>query len=225
MMGDPRDRLPSAVKNLSELRAFLDDPGMLAALSPDGWANRATKLAIEAGFERDRAVSLMRDYIAPSLDTTISAISYGVMRFAQAPDQWAKLRADRSLTKNAVEEMVRLNTPIKSLSRYVASEVEVGGVVLPEGSRVMMVFGAANRDSARFENPDAFDIERNTKGHMGFGHGVHACLGMHLARLEMTLLFDALADRIERFEQTGEPVPAANSSIYSLERLPLRVHV
>lgn len=224
MMGDPRDRREAARQNMGELRAFLDDPGMLSALSPDGWANRATRLAIEAGFERDRAISLMRDYIAPSLDTTISAISYGVMRFAQAPDQWTKLRENRSLMKNAIEEIVRLNTPIKTLSRYVAEDVAVGGAVLPEGTRVMMLFGAANRDPERFENPDDFDIERNTRGHMGFGHGVHACLGMHLARVEMDCLFNALADRIERFELMGDPVPAANSTIYSLERLPLRVH-
>lgn len=88
----------------------------------------------------------------------------------------------------------------------------------------MMAFGAANRDPERFEDPDAFDIERRIRGHVGFGHGVHVCLGMHLARLEMDCLFNALADRIERLELTGPPVPATNSSIHSLAELPVRVH-
>ncbi|MDE0521057.1 MAG: cytochrome P450, partial [Boseongicola sp.] len=165
----------------------------------------------------------MRDYIAPSLDTTISAIGYGVMLFARNPDQWDKLRQDRSLVRNAIEEVVRLNTPIKTLSRLVENDVEVGGSTLPKGSRTMMMFGAANRDPSKFEDPDAFDIERNARGHVGFGHGTHACLGVHLARLEMNCLFNALADRIERFELIGEPVPGKISVIHSLRRLMVRV--
>lgn len=223
MMGDPRDRRDAALSGMAELRQFLNDPGMLSTLSPHGWASRATSLAIEAGIEPGRAVSLMRDYIAPSLDTTISAISYGIKLFADSPEQWTKLRADRSLMRNAIEEIVRLSTPIKTLSRLVDQDVELDGVQLPAGTRVMMIFGAANRDPARFENPDDFDIERKMRGHVGFGHGVHVCLGMHLARLEMDSLFNALADHIERFELTGPPVAALNSVIHALEHLPVRV--
>jgi len=131
MMGDPRGRRDTAVKNLGELRRFLDDPEMLDSLNPDGWARRATTAAVEAGVEPERAISLMRDYIAPGLDTTIAAISYGIMMFAEHPEQWTKLRADRSLVRNAIEEIVRLGTRIKSLSRYVAEEVEIGGATLP----------------------------------------------------------------------------------------------
>jgi len=166
----------------------------------------------------------MRDYIAPSLDTTIAAISHGVMLFAQHPEQWTKLRDNRSLVRNAIEEIVRLSTPIKTLARYVARDVDLEGSRLEKGSRAMMVFGAANRDPKKFERPDAFDIERNIKGHVGFGHGVHVCLGMHLARLEMDELFNALADRVERFELTSQPVQAVNSVIHSLASLPVRIH-
>lgn len=223
LMGDPRDRRDTAVRNLGELRQFLDDPEVLNGLSTDGWANRATRMAAEAGMEHRKAISLMRDYIAPSLDTTISAIGYGVMLFARNPDQWDKLRQDRSLVRGAIEEVVRLNTPIKTLSRLVDEDAEVGGTRLPKGSRTMMMFGAANRDPSRFEDPDHFDIERNTRGHVGFGHGTHACLGMHLARLEMNCLFNALADRVERFELIEEPVPGKISVIHSFRRLMVRI--
>ena len=222
LMGDPRARRDSAIADLKELRRFLENPETLQSLSPGGWASRATELGIQSGMEPARAAELMRDYIAPSLDTTISAIGYAVMLFAKHPDQWSKLRADRTLIRNAIEEIVRLNTPIKAFTRYVTQDCLVEGVTLRKGSRVLMVFGAANRDPAKFEDPDRFDISRHARGHVGFGHGVHACLGMHLARLEITSLLNALADRVERFALTGPVVPSVNSSIHSLASVPVR---
>lgn len=201
----------------------MENPDTLDNRSTDGWARRATQLGIEAGMEPARASELMRDYIAPSLDTTISAIGYGMMLFAQNPEQWARLRRDRTLMRNAIEEIVRLNTPIRAFTRYVESDASVAGVALHAGSRVLMVFGAANRDAAKFPNPDKFDIERKTTGHVGFGQGVHACLGMNLARLEMECLFNALADRVQRIELAGEIVPGINSTIHSMASVPVRV--
>ena len=225
LMGNPGDRRSAAVDDLKNLRRFLENPDTLESLSSDGWANRATRRGIEEGMEPARAAELMRDYIAPSLDTTISAIGYAMMLFAKFPEQWEKLRADRTLVRNAIEEVVRLNTPIKAFSRFVAEDIEVAGVQLPKNKRVLMVFGAANRDPSRFPDPDKFDIERNVRGHVGFGHGVHACLGMHLARLEMTCLFNALADRIKRIELNGAVVPSINSTIHSLASVPVRAIV
>ena len=115
LMGDPGDRRAAAVEDMKALRGFLEDPRTLDGLDPDGWAQRAAGKGIEAGIAPKKAVELMRDYIAPSLDTTISAIGYGVRLFAENPDQWAMIRDDRSLIKNAIEEIVRLNTPIPRL--------------------------------------------------------------------------------------------------------------
>ncbi len=222
LMGDPRNRKQQALDRMGQLRGFLDDPAMMAALPENGWASRATRRGLEAGFDPKRAGTLMRDYIAPSLDTTISAIGYAIYLFAQNPDQWARLRADRSLMKNAIEEIVRLNTPIRAFSRYLLDDVEIGGVALDKGTRVLVVYGAANRDPARFEDPDRFDITRDVRGHVGFGQGVHACLGMHLARMEMASLFNALADRVTGFELTGPPVAAKNSTISAFAQVPVR---
>ena len=223
LMGDPRDRRDTAIADLKELRRFLENPDTLGALSSGGWANRATALGIESGMDPARAAELMRDYIAPSLDTTISAIGYAVMLFAKYPDQWTKLRNDRGLMRNTIEEVVRLNTPIKAFTRYVTEDTEVEGVALAKGARVLMVFGAANRDPEKFGDPHRFDIERHARGHVGFGHGVHACLGMHLARLEISSLFNALADRIGRFELNGPVIASVNSSIHSLTSVPVKV--
>ena len=225
LMGDPRTRGDDARQRLAALRAFLDDPSVLAGLHPDGWARRATQRGIADGMDPGRAVELMRDYIAPSLDTTISAIGYAIHLFSNAPAQWARLRADRTLIANAVEEVVRLNTPIRAFSRYVAEDVELAEVSIPKGARVLVVFGAANRDPQKFADPDRFDITRETRGHVGFGHGKHTCLGMHLARLEITALLEALADRVERFEALAPPEPALNATIHAFARVPVRAHL
>jgi len=222
LMGDPKERRDDAIARLKRLRAFLEDADTLDNLSPDGWARRATQLGVESGMEPARAVELMRDYIAPSLDTTISAIGYGIKLFADNPDQWTLLRENRDLMRNAIEEIVRLNSPIRAFTRVVTRDTELAGVTLHEGLRVLIVYGAANRDSQRFDNPDQFDITRKTIGHVGFGQGVHACLGMNLARLEISCLLDALADRVERFELVGPIEHAANSTIHALASLPVR---
>ncbi len=223
LMGDPGDRRDRAVSDLQEMRAYLDHPTTLDALDPDGWAQRATGRGIEAGIAPAKAVELMRDYIAPSLDTTISAIGYGVRLFAENPDQWRRIREDRSLIRNAIEEIVRLNTPIRAFTRKLAEGVEVAGVPLAKDERVLMVFGAANRDPDRFPDPDRFDVTRDVRGHVGFGHGVHACLGMHLARLEMTCLFNALADRVEQFAPNGPTAPVINATIHAHASAPVKV--
>ena len=223
LMGDPKDRREHAVENLKRLRGFLEADETLDNLSNDGWAQRATRLGIESGMAPARAAELMRDYIAPSLDTTISAIGYGIKLFAEHPEQWQKLRANRDLMRNAIEEIVRLNTPIRAFTRYMKEDKSVAGTFLKKGTRVLIVYGAANRDASRFPEPHRFDIERKTIGHVGFGQGVHACLGMNLARLEMSCLIDALADNVEQFELAGEIVPSLNSTIHSYQSVPVKV--
>ena len=222
LMGDPGERRADAQARLGQMRAFLEDPQTHDRLTPDGWARQATEKGIAAGIPPARAMELMRDYIPPSLDTTISAIGFAIHLFARHPDQWHKLRADRSLIKNAIEEIVRLNTPIRAFTRHVAETTTVAGVKLTGGSRVLVVFGAANRDPAHFPDPDRFDITRTTRGHLGFGHGVHSCLGMHLARLEISCLLNALADRVTGFEATGPAIPAVNATIHAFAQVPVR---
>ena len=223
LMGDCKDRRPKALHDLGEMRAYLAQHGQREKLAPGGWARRIFDLGPDAGIAADRCAELMRDYINPSLDTTISAIGFGIKLFADHPDQWDALRADPSLLKNAIEEIVRLNTPIRGFTRYVAEDFEVGDVMLVKGSRVLVVWGAANRDFTKFENPDRFDITRNTRGHLGFGYGVHACMGMHLARLEMAELFGALLTRVRRFRLTGDCISAANATIRAYAAVPVEV--
>jgi cytochrome P450 len=108
------------------------------------------------------------------------------------------LRRDPSLIPNATNEAVRLGSPIRSLTRTVVRDYELGGVLLPAGARVMVVYASANRDERKFADPHQFDVTRVRADHVGFGYGIHACAGMHLARLEMNSLLSALVARVAR---------------------------
>ncbi|WP_183099058.1 cytochrome P450 [Nocardioides pelophilus] len=166
---------------------------------------------------------LLVDYLAPSIDTTLSAIASALYLFAQHPDQWQRLRADRSLLPNAINEVVRLESPLRAFSRKVAADVTLAGVALPAGSRVLVLYASANRDELVWESPDEFDITRDASQQLGFGHGTHGCAGQGLARLETRAVLGHLLDRVERLELTGEPVWAVNNIIHRLEHLPLEL--
>ncbi len=218
-------RSVDAFDDLRGLQQFLAEEGRPDRLKEGGLARRIFEEAPAKGFSQDEAAQLMRDYINPSLDTTISALGFAAYHFAKDPAQWDILRHDPSLIPNAVEEIVRLSTPIRAFSRFVAEDYAMSGVTLPQGSRVIVVYASANRDPRVFENPDMFDVTRNVRKHVGFGHGVHMCMGLHLARLEMRSVLASMLKRVTRWALDGAPVVAMNNTIRAFERLPVRVQV
>lgn len=166
---------------------------------------------------------LMVDYLAPSIDTTLSAIASALHLFASHPDQWRALQADPSLLPNAVNEVVRIMSPLRAFARKVARDVELAGAHLPAGRRVLVIYSSANRDEREWTNPDEFDIKRDATRQLGFGHGAHGCAGQGLARLETQAILAALLQRIDRIELAGEPTWAVNNIIYRYEHLPLQL--
>jgi cytochrome P450 len=144
----------------------------------------------------------------------------GLLLFAQNPQEWQKVRADRKLLKSAVYEIMRLASPAQYFNRTVTRDVVLGGVSIPAGSRVLMMFGSANRDETVFPDPDRFDVERNPTNMVSWGGGKHACLGKALARMELTALFDVLADHYESF-QAGEYSYEINNNTRGLHYLEL----
>jgi cytochrome P450 len=129
-------------------------------------------------------------------ETTYRSSSNLLFGLLSQPDQLAAVRADRDLVPQAIEEALRWETPALTIVRTAAEDVELGGVRIPSGGLVAVSLGAANRDPGRYPDPDAFDIFREDKQHISFGDGVHRCLGMHLARLEMRMLLNAVLDRL-----------------------------
>jgi cytochrome P450 len=172
---------------------------------------------------RADAAALMVDYLAPSLDTTISATSSALLAFAEYPEQWQRLRADPALISNAVNEVLRFESPLRAFSRKVAVATEIAGVRLTPGDRVLVLYSSANRDELFWDDPDVFDISRDATRHLAFGHGAHNCAGQGLARMETVAMLSALATRVERIELAGVPRWSRNNVIRGLSSLPVRL--
>lgn len=160
-------------------------------------------------------------------ETTVNLISSGVRALIDHPDQMELLRTDPSLLPEAVEEFLRYETPNNLASpRYTTAPVPIAGVVIPEGEFVMVSLMGANRDGAHFPEPDRLDITRRARTHMGFGHGVHYCVGAPLARLEGEIAFGHLLDRFSRIELAVDPAELRwrqSTSMHGLDALPLRM--
>jgi cytochrome P450 len=204
-VGPMNERARNAMPVVSEMMQYARTHAVLGKLKPGSWAE-AIHHAAAAGEVPSEAVPVMMiDYMGPSLDTTIFGISSGVWLFANYPDQWDLVRNDPSLIPAAIDEILRMEAPIQDFSRYVARDYDMDGVSLPEGSRAIIFYGAANRDPRQFPHPDRFDVRRDNAGrHMAFGAGPHMCLGMNLAKLEMQALFTALARKVTRFHIEAE---------------------
>ena len=155
-------------------------------------------------------------------ETTRHVLSEGLHALCTHNDQRDRLRDDRSLLPSAVEEMLRWVSPIKSMSRRVMCDTRLGGQELREGDDVLLFYPSANRDAAHFEDPFRFDIERDPNHHIAFGFGHHFCLGNALARLELTVFFDRLLDRLPDIALAEGPTPRrASSFISGFEALPV----
>jgi cytochrome P450 len=166
---------------------------------------------------------LMIDYIAPSLDTTISAISNALYLFATHPEQWQLIRDDPTLIPNAVNEVIRYEAPLRAFSRKAVADTEISGITIPAGARVLVMYASANRDEREWDAPEEFDIRRDATRQLGFGQGTHACAGQGLARLETTAMLHALAERVQRIDLTGPPTWAVNNIIRRHDRLPIKL--
>jgi len=225
LFGPENERAKAAFDDLRDLKAFLDEYGTPEKLKPGGWAQRIFQVGAERGIPFETCAQLMRDYINPSLDTTISSTGQAIKFFADAPDQWALVRERPELIPNAVEEVVRLASPIRAFTRFVTEDAEIAGVPIPQGARVMVMYASANRDERKFADPDRFDVTRDVHDHLGFGSGVHMCMGMHLARLEIVSLLQSLARRVKTIALAGEPVVAMNNTIRAYASLPVVVEV
>jgi len=140
--------------------------------------------------------SFLRLLLPAGVETTYRASGSLLFGLLTNPDQLQAVVADRSLLPQAIEEAIRWEPPVTLILRRSMKETELAGVKIPAGADVALFLGAANRDERKYSDPDKFDIFRESKQHVGFGFGVHVCLGMHLARMETRVALNALFDRV-----------------------------
>jgi cytochrome P450 len=160
-------------------------------------------------------------------ETTVNLLSGSMLLLLQNPGEFDRVRGDRSLVPLLVEEALRLQSPIQGFPRLATVDTEVGGVPIPAGSQVLLMVGAANRDSAQFDAPDVLDLRaRRSPGHIAFGHGPHFCVGAALSRLEAEIAFNQLLDRFSTItlqDPAFEPTYADNLMLRGLTSLPVRL--
>jgi cytochrome P450 len=194
-----------------------------AALPSGSMAAGVMDAAARGSIEASRCPMLIVDYLAPSLDTTISALGNALWLFATHPDQWQRLRSDPTRVSRAFNEALRLESPISCFSRVATSDTALAGVDIPAGARILVSYASANRDERRWPRAEEFDIERESAAHLAFGHGAHACVGMGLARLEGVAVLSSLVQRVGTIELAGTPTRKVNNLIRSFQSLPVTV--
>jgi cytochrome P450 len=198
----------SAQEHFAEMREYLraliatrrGDPGddLLSAMI--GAADQENRLSEDEIFSN--ATFLM----TAGHETATNMLSNGVLSLLRHPDQLARLRRDRSLIASAVEEILRFESPVQMTSRRALADAELAGRRVKAGDALQLFLGAANRDPARFPDPDRFDIARRDNRHVAFGFGPHFCLGAALARAELRIALDHLLDRLPGLELTADEV-------------------
>jgi cytochrome P450 len=221
-LGPMNERTAAAGQGLLDMLAFAHEVAR-SELPPRSMAAGILDAAARGDIEDSRCPMLMIDYLAPSLDTTISALGNAVWLLSTHPDQWQRLRDDPSRVKHAFNEALRLESPINCFSRVATVDTAVDGVDLPAGARILVSYASANRDERRWDRADEFDIDRESAGQVAFGYGVHACAGMGLARLEGAAVLSSLVERVGTIELAGMPERKLNNLIRSFASLPVRV--
>jgi cytochrome P450 len=156
-------------------------------------------------------------------DTTSSSIAGGIWALCERPDQLKLVQSDLSLIPALVEEAIRWTTPIHQFVRVAAETCVLRGRRVTKGNRIILCFPSGNRDEEVFEDPFAFRVDRKPNRHIGFGYGPHICLGMFLARMEMSIFFQELLPRIEWMELTGEPKGMVSNFVGGPKFVPIRI--
>jgi cytochrome P450/ferredoxin-NADP reductase len=206
---------------LSDMRDWIVTKATPDQLKPGSLTARIRDMVTEGEIPDHLFMGIMNDYITPSLDTTISVTGELIFQLGRNPDQWTLIKNDQTLIDNAVNEAVRTGSPIRSFTRVATRDYDLSGITIPEGARVMVMFASANYDERKYADPERFDVLRGAKDHLGFGSGIHMCVGMHLAKLEIAALLKAMIRRVDRIE-VGTPTLVMNNTIRAYATLPTR---
>ena len=222
LFGVDNTRTEAALPIVIKMRKYLSEQATRDKVLPEGWIAGLYD-AVDLGLiKQEQVQTLMRDYLGPSLDTTIFAIGHLLHLFGQYPDQWKLLRQEPNRVGNAINEAIRLESPIRGFTRVLSQDYTIGGIKLFTGDRVLILYASANRDERRWDEPEKFDICRVLTDHVGFGYGIHQCVGMQLARLEMRSVLTAMIARVSKIKILGAPVYAKNNVLRGLETLPIK---
>jgi len=221
--GPPNELFDEAMSSAKSVMPWIIEHLYPEKLTPGGWGDQIHQLATAEGFSREEAAILVRGLLVAGMDTTIKGLGSLLWLLASHPEQYERLRGDPRLIRSAFDEAVRLESPIQMFFRTLSRDYDVDGVTVPSGDRVVLLYGAANRDPRRWDDPDRFDITRKAAGSLGFGAGIHACLGRMIAYAQAEALLTALVRTAAAIELAGPPRWRLNNLLRGLAELPLRL--
>jgi cytochrome P450 len=219
--GPPNQLRQEAIDRSAPHQSYVAAQCQRENLAPEGFGGCIHARADTGEITEAEAPLLVRSLLSAGIDTTVNGIGAAVYCLARFPDQLARLRQDPTLSRNAFEEAIRFESPVQTFFRTTTREVEISGHRIGEGEKVLMFLGAANRDPRRWENADSYDIGRKTSGHVGYGSGIHMCVGQLVARLEGEVMMAALARKVAAIEITGSVKRRYNNTLRGLESLPI----
>jgi cytochrome P450 len=223
--GPPNDLVRKGEHRVAQLSGWVGEQCARDALIDDGFGAAIWAAADRGEITPQQAPLVVRSLLTAGVDTTVHAISAIVHAFATHPDQWTRLVADPSLARVAFDEAIRWESPVQTFFRTTTTDVRIGAAVVPEGAKVLMFLSAANRDPRRWADPDHYDLGRDPSGHVGFGMGLHQCVGQHVARLEAEAVLTALVRRVRTIELAGPTRRHHNNTLRAWESLPVRLTV
>jgi cytochrome P450 len=221
--GPRNEFFEAALADAQPVLAWLQQQMQRDAFTAGGFGAAIHAASDTGELTQEEAPIIARPLLSAGVDTTVSGLGAAVYCLARSPEQFARLRADPSLARAAFEEAVRYESPVQTFFRTTTRQVEIGGVSVGEGEKVLMFLGAANRDPCHWERPDDYDIGRRIVGHVGFGSGIHQCIGKLLAPPEGECVPSALARKAGSIEITGPIRRRYNNTLRALASLPVTV--
>src|SRR5712672_2103378 len=221
--GPPNKLRQDAIERSAPHQAYVAEQCQRQNLAPEGFG-ACIHARVDTGDITDtEAPLLVRSLLSAGIDTTVNGIGAAIYCLARFPEEFSRLRSDPSLARNAFEEAIRFESPVQTFFRTTTKDVEISGCKVGAGEKILMFLGAANRDPRRWADPDRYDITRKTSGHVGFGSGIHMCVGQLVARLEGETFLAALARKVARIEISSTPTRRYNNTLRGLDSLPVTI--
>jgi 4-methoxybenzoate monooxygenase (O-demethylating) len=223
-LGPPNELFEEAMAGAAPVMQWLDRVCDRSRLTPGGIGERLFAAADAGTITQEEAKLLLQTVLSAGADTTVITIAATIGVFGRHPDVYAQVRAEPRLMRAAFEECLRWDSPSRMAGRITTSAVEIEGTPIPAGTRVGLLFAAANRDPRAWQDPEIFDVHRDLKRSLGFGYGLHACVGRALAQLEASTLLNQFARRVARVEIAGPEEPWMTTIGHGPARLPVRLY-
>jgi cytochrome P450 len=219
--GPPNELRQNAIERSAPHQAYVQEQCQRDNLAPGGFGACIHARVDSGDITAAEAPMLVRSLLSAGIDTTVNGLGAAIYCLARYPEEFARLRSDPSLARNAFEEAVRYESPVQTFFRTTTRDVEISGYHIGEGEKILMFLGAANRDPRRWVAPERYDITRKTSGHVGFGSGIHMCVGQLVARLEGEVMLAALSRKVASIQITGEVKRRFNNTLRGLDSLPI----